>query len=197
MVHLYATATELVGVGSNASLSPSSPAQKCLIWESTDGVNWVAGTGPGGRFGDGSKNCSFTSVAYGHGMWLAVGDSGTAGMAWRSADGVHWTQATDGVTSLFDANGKTDVNDVAPTDTGWLAVGDSPGPELTGDASVWDSANGSRWLQVRDEPAVFGGADRQIMTCLLLTSTGAVAGGSDASTGTTSAAVWVKRGVPP
>ena len=197
MVHLYATAHALVGVGSNASLSTSSPTQKCLAWASTDGVHWTAGSGPGGGFGDGSKACSFSSVAYGHGVWLAVGNNGTAGAAWKSADGVHWTESTDGVTSLFDANGKTGVNDVVPTLTGWIAVGYSPGSGLTGDASVWDSKDASRWLQVRQRPDVFGGADRQIMACLLLTSSGAIAAGTDASAGDTSAAVWVKQGVAP
>ena len=189
---MHATSDMIVAVGSNNSLADG--ATTCGVWTSRDGSNWSAAHVTGGTLTPKGQPCVLDAVTTAHGVWLAVGAVSGDPQVWTSPDGVSWSRV---VGALFtNGYGMTEVNGVAATQRGWVAVGDDPGPSLVTDAAVWDSSDARRWLRVHPDPAVFGGPDRQVMSAVITTDSGAVAVGWDGSSGQSRGAVWVQHPVP-
>jgi len=96
-----------------------------IVW-SVDGASWTAAT-----FTAGAPS-SLQGVAYGNGLFMAVGWSGEM---WTSADGKTWTPGVSGTTSnLFD---------VAYEGSRWVTVGSN---------WRWSDDDGATWTQAAGVP---------------------------------------------
>jgi hypothetical protein len=131
------------------------------VWFSPDGSEWVQVDSPG--LGEGAALESQPgSVAYHDGTWMVIGWTGVdeplgqresvdgAPAAWMSDDLATWTR----VPFEFPSTGTdTELTQVIAGDRGWLIVGTSryEGDRATWAATLWVSADGLTWEEVRIE----------------------------------------------
>ncbi len=122
-----------VAVGTGPTVEPA-------IWVSVDGSSWqrlpAAGTQVTGELDD---------VAWGGGVYVAVGRDGANAAAWISEDARIWRRAPS-APSLDDG----DMTRVTWTGAEFLAVGRTG----AGDGAAWTSADGSSWTRL-DTSGVF------------------------------------------
>lgn len=129
------------------------------------------------------------AVTAGPSGWVAVGttvgDQGADGAVWGSADGWEWSRAGD---EALGGPGDQRLLDVAAGTSGLAAVG-SEGES----AAVWLSPDGGSWQRVPAGAGAFGGPGRTVARAVaaLAGGPGWVVVGSDDSTGSADAAVWL------
>lgn len=127
-------------------------------------------------FGDGSTSMSISDVAYGHGLWVAVGRASAIlgsdnafvdrGLVLVSSDGLTWDRITGHVDLDFGAapwlDGGPTMNAVAATDAGFVIVGTRfggiDGEFRDTEAAVWTSPDGLAWAASPHDAGIFGGA---------------------------------------
>jgi class 3 adenylate cyclase len=113
---------------------------------------------------------------------------GTDGVIWYVTEEGKWTRVTRD--SALSGPGNQTIWGVTSSPIGLLASGsDSQGGGL--DAMLWRSRDGRLWRRVPSDEAVFGGDAGQDMRWVTSSQTRAVAVGSDSSSGSVDAAVWV------
>jgi class 3 adenylate cyclase len=118
---------------------------------------------------------------------------GTDGVIWHVTNEGKWTRVTRD--RAFTGPGNQTIWGVTSSPIGLLASGsDSQGGGL--DGMLWRSRDGRRWTRVPRDEAVFGGDAGQDMRWVASSETRAVAVGSDSSSGSVDAAVWVATLAP-
>ena len=179
--------SQLIAVGASGRSRDSDAA----VWHSTDGVTWKQVSdrdlrAPGDQVAWG--------VAFSEDLIVAAGSENVGGdsdaVVWASRDGVKWTR----VRAKEELGGEGDqlISRVAVGDQGFVAVGsDRVAGECS--AAAWISADGKRWTQAPQDDPDLGGPGRQEMRGVAVANDQIVAVGSDESSGTSDAAVWVSR----
>jgi class 3 adenylate cyclase len=118
---------------------------------------------------------------------------GTDAVIWHVTNEGKWTRVKRD--RAFSGPGNQTIWGVTSSRVGLLASGnDSQGGGL--DAMLWRSRDGHRWRRVPLDEAVFGGDAEQDMRWVTSSQTRAVAVGSDSSSGSVDAAVWVANLAP-
>jgi class 3 adenylate cyclase len=113
---------------------------------------------------------------------------GSDGVIWYATENGKWNRVTHD--HAFTGPGDQTIWGVISSPIGLLASGtDSQGGGL--DAVLWGSLDGSHWKRVPRDEAVFGGDSGQDMRWVASSPSRAVAVGSDSSSGSVDAAVWV------
>jgi hypothetical protein len=134
-----------------------------------------------------------TSVAAFDGSLVVSGreiQGGSDGVIWYVTEDGKWTRVRDDLS--FTGPGDQTIWGVTSSPIGLLATGnDSRGGGF--DAVLWRSLDGRHWKRVPRDEAVFGGDAGQEMRWVASSQSRAVAVGSDSSSGSVDAAVWVAR----
>lgn len=149
-------ATELAGGGFMA-IGYVPPDWVPVAWTSPDGDRWAIHP-------MGSTEFTFpVALATGtNGTVVAVGRSGKEPLAWTTTDGVTWDR--HGVAILGTDGVPERMTTVTVGPNGFVSGG-SVGPELAErHARFWQSADGTSWAPVADDPAVFHDAEVRSIT---------------------------------
>ncbi|MBI1196142.1 MAG: hypothetical protein GC138_09895 [Gammaproteobacteria bacterium] len=114
--------TDLYGIATDGSVFVAVGGSATLIRRGTDGI-WLAQTAPANVSGR-----TLRSVAWHNGMWLAVGDQGTA---LTSSDGQTWTEQT--------TNSTADLHAIMWSGAAglWVAAGSGGNILTSTDGSAW------------------------------------------------------------
>ena len=178
---------QLIAVGTDGPARDSDAA----VWRSTDGETWRQVSdrdlrAPGDQVA--------WAVAFSEDLIVAAGSDDSAGdfdgVVWTSKDGVKWTRVRG--SGGLRGEGDQLISRVAFGQSGFVAVGSE---EIRGEwsAAAWVSANGKKWTQAPRDNGELGGPGRQEMRGVAVADDQIVAVGSDESSGTIDAAVWVSR----
>lgn len=191
----------MVAVGLDGPLDDFAAA----VWTSSDGLTWARADLEEAYLG---MNPRLFVVAAAPTGLLAAGEEGPGvgwvgpnadldAAVWVSADGLTWTTVPDNPEAFGGLHEGRDqvMRGLAAVAGGWVAVG-YDGPlvaqvEGDADAAVWVSVDGITWERVFPAEAVFGGPDDRVMWGVAAFGPGAVAVGTDYSSGDGDAAVWV------
>lgn len=133
-----------------------------LAWRTDDGVSWEAARGQEALAMDGQPGGLYLqAVAAVDDGWMAFGraDDAEGGVGgWRSGDGLTWERLPEDRVPAGGTEGmdSVSVNLLLYADPGLVAAGSSPGSSGS-EASIWLSADGSRWDLVRAHELASGG----------------------------------------
>jgi hypothetical protein len=106
----------------------NAPSTTSYLITSPDGITWTSRTS-----GFGTEQIK--SVAFGNGLWVAVGTNGTIT---TSTDGITWTARTSNMST-------NTINAVTYANSLWVAVGDGGGTTNTG--GITYSSDGTTWTR--------------------------------------------------
>lgn len=176
---------QLIAVGAAGRFRDSDAA----VWRSTDGVTWEQVSDRGLR-APGDQVA--WAVTFSEDLIVAAGSDKSGGefdgVVWTSRNGVKWTR----VRGSEELGGEGDqlISRVAYGERRFVAVGSE---RLDGEwsAAAWVSADGKKWTQAPPDDAELGGPGMQEMRGVAVADEQIVAVGSDESSGTSDAAVWV------
>ena len=158
-------------------LDKSSAVAQTSVWTSSDGRHWSPVPPEGAP-----DSLNVNDVAYGHGVFVAVGITGAMFesyppyAAWYSTDGTSWTEATVH-TPDHPAWAPIHLYEVIATRFGFLASGG-----VGNDGFVWRSTDGRVWDPVPDESVFGGGEHHQQVHTLVEGGPGYMAFGVEART---------------
>jgi hypothetical protein len=181
------------------AIGESSTTRTVLI--TTDGSTWGAAsalTGPASLPSGASAAVRFK------GRWVAVGQAAGAdatsaatdnpsdlAVYWNSPDGVHWSDR--GPLDTRPGIGPQDPTGVCVTPgsaTQVVAVGSGDQFPAGQEALAWASTDGTHWIRAEIDPPTLTGGSQEMTGCLT-TASGLVAyGGTTASSGITTPALW-------
>jgi len=186
----YPVISDVVAVGDrfwavgSAALSGSDVA---AVWISSDGVTWERVPHDEDAFGIIRRR--MTAIASFSGGLVAVGiAAGGRAIVWTSQDGTDWPRISDSdFGGLSPYGGSSAMYGVVALHGGAVAVGRSDGPDGDSQAAVWGSDDGLWWQRL----AVFVAPGDQQANSVVLFDGGAIAVGSDSSSGDIDAAVWI------
>jgi hypothetical protein len=144
-----------------------------------------------GAFGGDNSQLMVSVFALGSRL-VAVGSDESGGdvdaAVWVSPDGTSWRRFPHDE-AVFGGDNDQGMVAVSAFGSGLVAVGsDESGGDA--DAAVWTSPDGFNWGRVPHDEAVFGGADSQGMTAVVVGGPGLVAVGYDGPFESWHAAVW-------
>jgi len=179
---------QLIAVGESGQSLDSDAA----VWRSTDGLTWKQVSdrdlrAPGDQVA--------WAVTFSDELIVAAGSDNSSGefdaAVWTSENGVKWTRTRGNIEELG-GEGDQLISRVAVGERGFVAVGSE---RVLGEwsAAAWVSADGKKWTQAPTDDADLGGSGRQEMRGVAIADDQIVAVGSDESSGTLDAAVWVSR----
>jgi class 3 adenylate cyclase len=167
--------------------------------ENLDAAAWIKGDGPWRRIriptrvAGGPGLQVMTSAAVFDGRLVVSGREfreGSDGVIWYVTEGGKWNRVKRD--RAFTGPGNQTIWGVTSSPIGLLASGsDSRGGGF--DAVMWHSLDGSHWKRLPRDEAIFGGDATQQMRWLTTSQLVAVAVGSDGSSGSVDAAVWVAK----
>ncbi|HEX5631329.1 MAG TPA: hypothetical protein VFY15_06700, partial [Acidimicrobiia bacterium] len=174
-----------VAVGSTAS----NGGYVAAVWISSDGVTWNRVPHDEEAFGIIPRQMA--AIASFSGGLVAVGSASDRAVVWTSQDsGMIWSRTSDSDFGGLDPyGGSSTMYGVAALDGGAIAVGRSEGLDGDSEAAVWGSHDGLWWRRL----AVFVAPGDQQANAVTLFDGGAIAVGSDSSSGDVDAAVWIWR----
>jgi hypothetical protein len=133
------------------------------------------------------------SVTRGPAGFVAVGVDGDRAAVWMSEDGLTWRRVSPDQ-AAFVGEGNLGMSDVVAVESGYVAVG-TESIVTEGDAErravAWVSPNGTDWIRVAHDPAVFGDySEDLVMSAVAAGPEGIVAVGSSGRDAEMRGAVW-------
>ncbi len=187
---------------------PGFVAGGSAIWTSPDGRLWTQSEGVAARLvteaGESMYEGLVSDIAAGPDMLVAVGGDGEnytpeggsnvwneGAAVWVSADGAEWTKLPrlEGRGGPGEPTCYTTLNAVTYGPAGWVAVGDCvPESAAIVYSTAWTSADGIAWHQI--PPGVDAFAEPALLTDIVSSRDGYVAGGWRLDTADQRAAVW-------
>jgi len=153
-----------VTVGGPGFVAVGSDSWAAAVWTSPDGVTWTRVPHDPGVFGEGASwetHSEMNAVTVGGPGLVAVGntDGYSNAAVWTSPDGYAWTRVPHDE-EVFGGVGGQVMHDVVAAGPGLVAVGEDEPDSRSAiggiRAAVWTSTDGTTWMRVTHDPALFG-----------------------------------------
>jgi hypothetical protein len=170
---VIATDTGLTAVGSLSTGRFTNFSKDAAVWTSVDGTEWSQVPHDAAVFAHIRGGQTIRSVGAGGPGRVAVGDMaqtedyadpGHAAAVWTSVDGITWSLVPHDEV-IFGGPGNQGMNDVTAGGPGLVAIGnDGGGNNVSVNAAVWTSVDGTTWSRISHDETIFGGARMHSVT---------------------------------